>query len=457
MSGGHINVRRPRRPIFKRPLRFRRPMKSALTIAGSDSGGGAGIQADLHAFAAAGVHGTSVITCVTAQNTRAVDAIFPLPAEAVRAQLRAVLRDFDVRAAKTGMLYSADLVRAVADGLEPTRFPLVVDPVMVATVGASLERAGLAAALGRHLLPRAALVTPNRREAERLSGRRVRGLADARAAAKAIAKLGPGAVLVKGGHLRGELVDLLYHEGAFTEYRGFRYPRELHGSGCTLAASIAGHLAAGLDLVRAIERGRQRVALGFALGYRAGRGVGIVNSHAAVDRLAVLEAVEAAAREAARIVPLDWAPEVGINLGYAIPGATAPEDVAALEGRIVRVGDRLQPTGPARFGASRHVARIILTAMRFDPGVRSAINLKYKEKNLSRPKKIGFVVGTFERGMQPEGTSTMEWGTERAIRKLGRVPDVIADRGDVGKEAMVRILGTEPRDVLRKVRRLVGG
>ena len=432
-------------------------MKSALTIAGSDSGGGAGIQADLHAFAAAGVHGTSVITCVTAQNTRAVDAIFPLPAEAVRAQLRAVLRDFDVRAAKTGMLYSADLVRAVADGLERTRFPLVVDPVMVATVGASLERADLAAALARHLLPRAALVTPNRHEAERLSGRRVRGLADARAAARAIAKLGPEAVLVKGGHLRGELVDLLYHAGGFTEYRGFRYPDELHGSGCTLAASIAGHLAAGLDLVTAVERGRARVALGFALAYRAGKGVGIVNSHAAVDRLAVLEAVEAGAREAVRLVPLDWAPEVGINLGFAVPGATAREDVAAMEGRIVRVGDRLQPTGPARFGASRHVARIILTAMRFDPRVRSAINLKYKEKNLSRPKKIGFAVGTFERGMQPEGTSTMEWGTEQAIRKLGRVPDVIADRGDVGKEAMVRILGTEPRDVLKKVRRLVRG
>ncbi len=432
-------------------------MKSALTIAGSDSGGGAGIQADLKSFAAVGVHGTSVITCVTAQNTRSVDSIFPLPVEEVRAQLLAVLRDFDIRGAKTGMLYSADIVRAVANELDGTKFPLVVDPVMVATVGASLERADFAAALSRDLLPRAALVTPNRYEAERLSGRRVRSLSDARVAARAIAKLGPEAVLVKGGHFRGELVDLLYHGGGFTEYRSFRYPKELHGSGCALAASIAAYLAQGLPLVQAIERGRQRVALGFALSYRAGKGVEIVNSHATVDRFAIVEAVEAGAREAARVIPLDWVPEVGMNLGYAVPGATSREDVCALEGRIIRVGDRLEPIGPAVFGASRHIARIILTAMRFDPRVRSAINLKYKEKNLSRPKKMGFLVGTFEREMQPEGTSTMEWGIEHAIRRLGRVPDVIADRGDVGKEAMVRVLGTEPRDVLRKVRKLVRG
>ncbi len=432
-------------------------MRTALTIAGSDSGGGAGIQADLKSFAGVGVHGTSVITCVTAQNTRSVDTIFPIPPAEVRAQLRAVLRDFDVRGAKTGMLYSAEIVRAVATELAGTTFPLVVDPVMVATVGASLEQGDFASALVRHLLHRAALVTPNRYEAGRLSGRRVRTLADARLAAKAIAKLGPAAVLVKGGHFRGELVDLLYREGEFTEYRGYRYPKDLHGSGCTLSASIAGSLANGLDLVPAVEKARARVALGFLMGYRPGKGVGVINSHAAVDRYEVLQAVREGAEAAARAIPLEWVPEVGINLGYALPAAASPEDVCALEGRILRVGARLQATGPPAFGASRHVARIILTAMRFDPRVRSAINLKYREKNLSRPKKIGFTVGTFRRGVQPEGTSTMEWGTEQAIRKLGAVPDVIADQGDVGKEAMVRILGTEPRDVMRKVRRLVRG
>jgi len=432
-------------------------MKSALTIAGSDSGGGAGIQADLKSFAAVGVHGTSVITCVTAQNTRSVDSIFPLPVEEVRAQLRAVLGDFDVRGAKTGMLYSADIVRTVADELEGTAFPLVVDPVMVATVGASLQRSDFAAALSRHLLPKATLVTPNRYEAERLSGRKVRTPADARAAARAIAKLGPDAVLVKGGHFRGELVDLLYHDGGFTEYRSYRFPKELHGSGCALAASIAGYLATGLDLVPAIERGRQRVAVGFLMSYKAGHGVEVVNAHATVDRFAVVQAVSEGAEAATRLIPIEWTPEVGINLGFAVPGAITPADVCALQGRITRVGDRLRITGPPAFGASKHIARIILTAMRFDPRMRSAINLKYREKSVRRLRKTGLIVGTFDRGMQPEGTSTMEWGTERVTRRLGRVPDVIMDRGDVGKEAMMRVLGTEPRDVLRKVYKIVRG
>jgi len=224
-----------------------------------------------------------------------------------------------------------------------------------------------------------------------------------------------------------------------------------------LAASITAYLATGLRLPAAVERGRQRVAIGFLMSYKAGRGVGIVNSHAAADRYEVLRAVEEGAYAATRLIPMTWVPEVGINLGYALPAALSKEDVCALEGRIVRVGDRLEIAGPARFGASKHIARIILTAMGYDPRVRCAINLKYEEKNRTRPKKIGFAVGTFERGMQPEGTSTMEWGTEQAIRKLGRVPDVIADRGGAGKEAMVRVLGTEPRDVLRKVRRLVRG
>lgn len=256
-------------------------MRTALTIAGSDSGGGAGIQADLKSFASIGVHGTSAITCVTAQNTQAVDSIFPLPPEEIRTQIRAVLRDFDVRAAKTGMLYSAAIVRTVANELRRTRFPLVVDPVMVATVGARLERDDFEAALVDQLLERATLVTPNRHEAERLAGMRIRTVEDMEAAARTILKLGPRAVLVKGGHMRGPLVDVLHDGKRIHRLRGRRFPKELHGAGCTLSASTAAYLALGKPLRRAVESARVKVALGFAAAYRAGRGVGIINSHVA--------------------------------------------------------------------------------------------------------------------------------------------------------------------------------
>ncbi len=254
-----------------------------MTIAGSDSGGGAGIQADLKSFASVGVHGTSVITCVTAQNTRAVDSIFPLPVGEIRKQLRAVLGDFDVRAAKTGMLYSAAIVRAVAREVRRTSIPLVVDPVMVATVGARLERDDFRDALVAHLLGRATLVTPNRYEAERLSGLTVGDARSMEAAARAIHELGPDAVLVKGGHTKGPLVDVLYDGRQMHRLHGRRYDKTLHGAGCTLAASTAAYLALGRPLLQAVELARRKVALGFRQSYRAGRGVEIINSNVVPD------------------------------------------------------------------------------------------------------------------------------------------------------------------------------
>jgi hydroxymethylpyrimidine kinase/phosphomethylpyrimidine kinase len=253
-------------------------VRTALTIAGSDSGGGAGIQADLKSFASIGVHGTSVITCVTAQNTRSVDSIFPIPAAEIRKQLRAVLDDFDVRAAKTGMLYSAEIVRVVARELGHTRFPLVVDPVMIATVGARLERDDFRAALIDRLLDRATLVTPNAHEAERLSGLPVATVEEMEAAARAIHRLGPHAVLVKGGHLTGPLVDVFFDGRRMVRFRGRRYRKSLHGAGCTLSASTAAYLALGHPLLEAIRRARQKVAAGFRASYRAGHGVEIINS-----------------------------------------------------------------------------------------------------------------------------------------------------------------------------------
>jgi hydroxymethylpyrimidine/phosphomethylpyrimidine kinase len=207
-----------------------------------------------------------------------VDSIFALPSSEIRKQLRAVLDDFDVRAAKTGMLFSAEIVRTVARELRRTSFPLVVDPVMIATVGARLEKDDFQDALVDRLLDRATLITPNRHEAERLSGLSIRNVGSMEAAARAIRRLGAGAVLVKGGHLKGPLVDVFYDGRHMVRLRGRRYRKELHGAGCTLAASTAAYLALGLPLLAAIRRARRKVALGFRASYRAGRGVEIINS-----------------------------------------------------------------------------------------------------------------------------------------------------------------------------------
>ena len=233
----------------------------ALSIAGSDSGGGAGIQADLKTFAALGCYGMSAITAVTAQNTLGVHAIAPVPVNVVSAQIGAVLEDIGANAIKIGMLFSAELIRAVADSLRPWtgRIPVVLDPVMVAQSGDALSQDDFSEALRGELLPLACLVTPNLPEAEKLLGREIpaEGM---ETAARDLASLGCPNVLLKGGHLAGEDCDDLLFLGE--EQRLVRLPgkriltRNNHGTGCTLSSAIAAGLARGLPLVEAVVQAK---------------------------------------------------------------------------------------------------------------------------------------------------------------------------------------------------------
>jgi hydroxymethylpyrimidine/phosphomethylpyrimidine kinase len=230
-------------------------MKQVLTIAGSDPGGGAGIQADLKSIHANGAYGLSVVTAVTAQNTVAVTQVFELPEEIVRAQLEAVCEDFEVSAVKTGMLASVAIVELVAEELRRWEARnLVVDPVMVASSGRTLLPPEALESLRRRLLPLARLVTPNIPEAERLAEMEIRTLEAAEVAARRILRMGPAAVLVKGGHLaEAPGTDVLCDGQSVRRLKGeFLDTRNTHGTGCTYAAAIAAHLARGRDLPDAV-------------------------------------------------------------------------------------------------------------------------------------------------------------------------------------------------------------
>ena len=266
------------------------PPPKAMTIAGSDSGGGAGIQADLKTFAALGVYGTSVLTAVTAQNTRGVFAVAEVPEEVIALQIDVVLEDIGADAVKTGMLSSASIVRTVADRLEAWGVAnLVVDPVMVAKGGHPLLQESAVAALKEHLLPLAMVVTPNIPEAEILSGLAIPSLAAAREAARAIAALGPRIVVVKGGHLAGDATDLVFDGETFTELRAERIDtRNTHGTGCTFSAAIAALLARGFSPLEAIGEAKRWLTEAIRRGYAIGAGHSPVNHfHALGDALAL--------------------------------------------------------------------------------------------------------------------------------------------------------------------------
>jgi hydroxymethylpyrimidine/phosphomethylpyrimidine kinase len=257
-------------------------MRVALTIAGSDSIAGAGIQADLKTFAALGVYGTSAVTAVTSQNTSGIDEVFPLPPEVVRSQIEAVARDGPLSAIKTGMLATHRIAQAVGDTLRTLRFPaLVVDPVMAA--GHPGQRTLLmpeaVEVMKARILPMATVVTPNTAEARVLSGIEVRSLATAREAAKRIVDLGVRAVVVKGGHLEGsEAVDILYDGTAFTEFSAPRSThRSVHGTGCTFASAIAAGLALGDELPSAVQRAKTYVTGAIEHSFASGAGARLLD------------------------------------------------------------------------------------------------------------------------------------------------------------------------------------
>ena len=427
----------------------------ALTIAGSDSGGGAGIQADLKTFAALGVHGMTALTAITAQNTVDVTTVQDVDVDVIRAQIKAVADDIGVDAAKTGMLHTSDIIEVVAGEIERYGFPVCADPVMIAKGGATLLKPEATETLIKRLLPLATVVTPNAMEAEAISGVKIGTLEDGRRAAEKIIALGPKAVVVKGGHIlqrEGMAIDVLLHEGEFTLLEAERYEtKDTHGTGCSFSSAVAAELAKGKSIPEAVGVAKKFVNYAIKHGLRIGRGQGPLNPMAnlwnASEKYSVLENV----REALGI--LEGCPEVRslvaevqMNIGMALPYASKTVDVAAVEGRIIRKRNRVMATGCPMFGASSHVAKTILAVMLHDRDKRAGMNLRYSEEVIEACQEMGLVTSYYDRKEEPpelkkkEGSTTF-WGAEQAVKRAGCVPDAIYHLGDWGKEPMIVLMG----------------
>ncbi|RBI61157.1 bifunctional hydroxymethylpyrimidine kinase/phosphomethylpyrimidine kinase [halophilic archaeon] len=425
----------------------------ALTVAGSDSGGGAGIQADLKTMEAHGAFGTSVVTSVTAQNTRGVERAFTLPVEEIEAQYDAVTDDFDVRAAKTGMLAEAPVVEAVAEWVAELDAPVVVDPVMVAASGDRLLSPDGEDAY-EDLVARAALVTPNADEAEVLTGVEPTDDESAREAGEKLVEMGAAAALVKGGHVGSEAVRdvLVAGDDAVT----FEHPRidteATHGSGCTLASAVAARLARGDDLRDAVGASTAFMERAVRYPLDVGEGPGAVHHLVALreraDRQPTQEAVESVVRSFVERDVSPLVPEVGTNVVGATPYAENVGETAAVEGRITRTMSGVQPNRGVRFGASSHVARFLLAAREFDPALRFAVNCRFDGSVEDALAALDGPVAEFDRAAEPETVkaeegSTMQWGARRAFESAGETPAAVVDRGEVGKEAIVKLLAAD--------------
>jgi len=440
-------------------------MNKVLSIAGSDSGGGAGIQADLKTILSLGGYGMSVLTALTAQNTLGIQGVMPVDPEFVGMQMDSVLDDIGADCVKTGMLVNAKIVRIVVDRLRRYKIDkVVVDPVLASKGGeVMLDHEGRRAMV-EHLFPMTYLLTPNIPEAEILAGRKVANVSEMIRAAKKLQKMGPRYVLVKGGHLDESPVDVLHDGSQHYEFATQRVrTRHNHGTGCTLAAAIATMLARGEPLMEAIDQAKRYLYRALRFSLSIGRGIGPANQYASITREIarnrVIEELDKAYERLKRLSIGHLIPEVQSNLAYAIPFAESVRDVASFPGRIIRLGNTIGTLTSPRFGASRQIHHLVLAAMEYDPERRAAMNVVYSDALVKRIKSLNYSVAEFDRtrtppDLQAEEGSTLAWGVQDVMEELGKVPDAIYDRGAVGKVPLIRLFGRDPASVVNLIAKL---
>jgi hydroxymethylpyrimidine kinase/phosphomethylpyrimidine kinase len=443
-------------------------VKIALSIAGSDSGAGAGIQADLKVFSALDVYGCTAITAITAQNTKQVAEIFEISPSMVEQQIRSVMMDMRPNAIKIGMVYSSPIIDAVYRSLKKTtsKSPIVLDPILAAGTGAKLLRAEAYKSFASKLIPLSTLITPNKMEAEKLADIVIKTDNDAIEAARKINKLGAENVIVKGGRFgSADVTDvLLDSKGNIIKFTNPRLKiKEIHGSGCNFSSAITAYLAKGMPLAEACKMANEYIHTAIKNAIKIGNGLPVANPlsviHRDANRYHTLAELQQAVEQVSMLDGFyKLIPETQTNFAYALLNAADISDVAAVRGRIIKIENTAAPASYIKFGVSSHVASAVIAYMSVNPDFRSAINIRFDEMIVDVCKSL-FSVASYDRTKEPKKIKrkegfTVAWGILAALSK-NPLADVIYHTGDIGKEPMISLFGRNPDEVVNKIKAIL--
>ncbi|MCX8110667.1 MAG: bifunctional hydroxymethylpyrimidine kinase/phosphomethylpyrimidine kinase [Syntrophorhabdaceae bacterium] len=437
-------------------------MKKILTIAGFDPSNGAGITKDIEIFQSKGIHGVSAPTCIVNQGPDGVSEVSPVPT-GVFSEMLEVARGIDIDAMKIGVLFNEDYVHMVADFIKSwsRHIPVVLDTVFSSKNKKELLTEKGIEALKKNLLPLVSVVTPNIDETSLLTGNDIKDTNSMEDAAKAIFAFGAKSVVVKGGHIKAEPIDLLFDGKDMTRYTRSRLDKEIHGTGCVFSSLLTSYLCLGYPIKEAFHATEAQLNDLLDESYRITDGgyhyisSGILDSYKG-ERWEVIQALKQAAMILEMLNPIEFVPAVQMNMGFAIESARDVRDVAAFPGRISVHNEKIFIKGEPCFGSSSHVARLILGMMRHYPYLRSCANLRFDKTIIEKAKKIGMSVVFFDRQKEPEAIKEIEgksldFLSEHALLGIDGPPDIIYDVGDVGKEPMIRLFGKNPFEVIKKM------
>jgi hydroxymethylpyrimidine kinase/phosphomethylpyrimidine kinase len=439
-------------------------MKAALSIAGSDSGAGAGIQADLKTFSALGIYGCTAITTITAQNTQGVSAIFEVEPDMIRKQITSVMIDIPPDAIKIGMVYSNQIIEALCKLIRNSSCPVILDPIIVAGSGAKLLLNNAIESFISELIPLSTLITPNLMEAEKLTNTKIDSEIDAIEAAHTIRKFGAKNVIIKGGHFgrKNSVIDfLLDSSGRSVKFSNpWIDVKESHGSGCNFSAAAAAFIAKGFNLIQSCRLANQYVHNAIKNVLKIGHGLVVTNPISSIyhdaNRYNILRELQLVVNKIEVLNNFSKViPETQSNIVFALPDAKTALDVAGVKGRIVRIDDIARAVSNVEFGASRHVSSAVLSYMKVDPTIRSGMNIKFDEKIFSVCRSL-FQISEYDRTSEPVNVKkkegrTIYWGIKSALIK-NRSAEIIYHKGDVGKEPMIMIFGRNPSEVFERIK-----
>lgn len=428
-----------------------------LSIGGSDPSSGAGIQSDIRVFSELNAYGLTVITAITGQNTKTFGIAEPVSEKILKNQLDTVFSDFKINGIKIGMVYNSKIIKIIYQKLKKLKIPIVVDPVIRSTTGGDLIEKSAIKDFQKYIIPLATIISPNRFEAEILSNSKINSKHTPEKVALKIQSMGAKNVVITGIETKNDKIsDFVLEKNNKFMISGNKIDSINHGSGCNYSAAIIFALANKKSIKEAVKFAKQFTFNSIKSAKKIGQGISITDFQEDNHITELSDAIN-------RFVELKNIykniPECQTNFVYSKNKPKSTKDILGISGRIVKTGKQVSVAGNLEYGGSKHVATALLVMNKKYPKINSALNIKFQDITLSKVKKSKLVMVSYDRMLEPKNVkskgSTIKWGIKSAINNSKKMPDVIYHKGDFGKEPMILVFGKTPKDVLRKVLKII--
>ena len=420
---------------------------NVLSIGGSDPSSGAGIQSDIKTFENHGVFGFTVITAITSQNTKKISKILPISSEIIKSQLESVLNDFKIDAIKIGMLYDRSIIKIIHSIIKKQKCPIVVDPIIESTTKTILLKKSAIKDYKKMIIPLATIITPNKQEAKILAG-----TSSIQEAAKNIQRLGAKNVIITGYNESKKVIeDFVLESEKDYILKGKKIEIINHGSGCNYSASIASSLALKKSIHDAAQHAKDYVFQSIKNSKKLGKGINVTYKKISEIQKELSNSIIdfQNIKNSSKLIP-----ECQTNFVFSKVKPKKIDDVLGVSGRLVKAGDKIIQAGELTYGGSQHVATAVIKVSKKFPEIRSAINIKYEPSLITKAKKQGMKVISYDREKESKNSkqkenSSISWGISSCLKSTK--PDMIYHKGDMGKEPMIIIFGTNPEQVIKKI------